>query len=307
MRSALAYSARPGPLGDASALAATVYLLSFAVVAFAFSDPIVLAGTGVAVGVAGCAAGATRALVLALRWGAALAILIIAVNAIASQRGDTILIRGWDLPVLGQVDVSAEAIAEGAVLALRIVVVMMVFFVHTASVDPDRMLRLLRPVARHSAMTAALIARMVPLAAADYGRLGEAARLRGPAAAPVGRGALARRLVAGSLDRAVDVAATLELRGYARGAPRAPGPDRPSRYSAGFLACGLAVAATAIVCRAVGVGEFEAYPTISLDSDVSTLALAAALPLVAAAPFARLASPGLLGGGLRLRRAAARG
>ena len=33
--------------------------------------------------------------------------------------------------------------------------------------------------------------------------------------------ALARRLVAGSLDRAVDVAATLELRGYARGVPRA--------------------------------------------------------------------------------------
>jgi energy-coupling factor transport system permease protein len=307
MRSPLAYSARPGPLGDASALAATVYLLSFAVVAFAFSDPIVLTGTGIAIAVAGSAAGASRALVLAVRWGAALAILIIAVNAIASQRGDTILIRGWDVPVLGQIDVSAEAIAEGAVLALRIVVVMMVFFVHTASVDPDRMLRLLRPVARHSAMTAALIARMVPLAAADYARLGEAARLRGPAAAPVGRGALARRLVAGSLDRAVDVAATLELRGYAKGAPRSPGADRPSRYSAGFLASGLAVAAAAIACRAAGVGDFEAYPTIALDAGVSTLALAAALPLLAAAPFARLASPGRLGGGLRLRRAAARG
>jgi energy-coupling factor transport system permease protein len=185
--------------------------------------------------------------------------------------------------------------------------VMMVFFVHTASVDPDRMLRLLRPVARHSAMTAALIARMVPLAAADYGRLGEAARLRGPAAAPVGRGALARRLVAGSLDRAVDVAATLELRGYARGAPRSAGSDRPSRHSASFLACGLAVIAAAVVCRAMGVGEFDAYPTVSLDSDASTLVLAAVLPLLAAAPFARLASPGRLGGGVRLRRAATNG
>jgi energy-coupling factor transport system permease protein len=307
MRSALAYSARPGPLGEASALAATVYLLSFAVAAFAFSNPIVLAATGVAVGIAGRAAGATRALVLALRWGAALAILIIAVNAIASQRGDTILVRGWDLPVLGQIDISAEAIAEGAVLALRIVVVMMVFFVHTASVDPDRMLRLLRPVARHSAMTATLIARMVPLAAADYGRLGEAARLRGPAAAPVGRGALARRLVAGSLDRAVDVAATLELRGYARGAPRSAGPDRPSRHSASFLACGLAVIAVAVVCRAAGVGDFEAYPTIAVDSAPSTLALAAVLPLLAVAPFARVAMPARLGGAGRPRRVGAGG
>lgn len=287
MRSALAYSPRPGPLVDASALAATLFLVSFAVVAFAFSNPIVLAGAGLGVALAGLAAGAGRALALALRWGATLGIVIVAVNAVASQRGDTILVRGWDLPVLGQIDVSAEAIAEGAVLALRILVVMMAFFVHTARVDPDRVLRLMRPVARHSAMTATLVARLVPLAAADYARLGEAARLRGPAAEPVGRAALARRLVAGSLDRSVDVAATLELRGYARGAPRSPGREQPSRHSLPFAACGLVVAGGAIAARVAGVGGFEAYPTISLDTDPATLALAAALPLLAAIPFIR--------------------
>jgi energy-coupling factor transport system permease protein len=285
MRSALAYSPRPGPLVDASALAATAYLASFALVAFVFSNPIVLAGAGAAVAVAGVAAGATRALLLALRWGAALAIVIVAVNAVASQRGDTILVRGWDLPVLGQIDVSAEAIFEGSVLALRIVIVMMAFFIHTARVDPDRMVRLLRPVARHSAMTATLLARLVPLAAADYARLGDAALLRGPAAEPVGRGAIARRLVAGSLDRSVDVAATLELRGYARGAPRSAGPGRRSRYSAQFAACGLAVMLAAIACRLAGVGGFVSYPTVEIDADAATLALAAAMPLLAAVPF----------------------
>jgi energy-coupling factor transport system permease protein len=287
MRSALAYSPRPGPLVDASALAATVYLVSFAAVAFAFSNPIVLVAAGLAVAMVGLAAGAGRALALALRWGAALGVLIVAVNCVAAQRGDTILVRGWDLPLLGQIDVSAEAIAEGAVLALRILVVMMVFFVHTARVDPDRVLRLLRPVARHSAMTATLVARLVPLAAADYSRLGDAAQLRGPGAEPVGRAALVRRLVAGSLDRSIDVAATLELRGYARGAPRSPGSERPSRHSVPFAACGLAVAVGAIAARAAGVGGFEAYPTVSLDSDSATLALAAALPLLAALPFVR--------------------
>jgi energy-coupling factor transport system permease protein len=287
MRPALAYSPRPGPLVDASAVAATIFLASFAVVAFAFSNPIVLAGAGLGVAVAGLGAGAGRALALALRWGATLGIVVVTVNAVASQRGDTILVHGWDLPVLGQVDVSAEAIAEGSVLALRILVVMMAFFVHTARVDPDRVLRLLRPVARNSAMTAALVARLVPLAAADYARLGEAARLRGPTAEPVGRSALARRLVAGSLDRSVDVAATLELRGYARGAPRSPGRERPSRHNLPFAACGLVVAGGAIAARIAGVGGFEAYPTISLDTDPATLALAAALPLLASIPFIR--------------------
>jgi energy-coupling factor transport system permease protein len=294
MRSALAYSPRPGPLVDASALATTAYLASFALVAFVFSNPIVLAGAGVAVAVAGVASGATRPLLVALRWGAALAIVIVAVNAIASQRGDTILVRGWNLPVLGQIDISGEAIAEGAVLALRIVVVMMAFFVHTARVDPDRMMRLVRPVARHSAMTAALLARLVPLAAADYARLGEAALLRGPGAEPVGRGAIARRLVAGSLERSVDVAATLELRGYARGAPRSPGPGRRSRYSARFALCGMAVAVGAGAARAAGVGGFDAYPVVSMASDPATWILAAALPLLAAVPFIRRSPAGRL-------------
>ncbi len=68
---------------------------------------------------------------------------MIATNAIASQRGDTILVRGPDLPVLGTVDVTAEAIAEGGILALRVAIVIAAFAVFTAAVDPDRVLRLL--------------------------------------------------------------------------------------------------------------------------------------------------------------------
>ena len=287
MRTALAYTPRPGPLGDASALASTAYLTSFAVVAFAFSNPIVLAAAGAAVAVAGLAAGAGRALALALRWGAALGVLIVAVNGIASQRGDTILVRGWEVPVLGSLDVSAEALAEGGVLALRIVVVMMAFFVHSASVDPDRVLRLLRPIARHSALTATLIARLVPVAAADYARLREATALRGPGAAPVGRAALTRRLVAGSLDRAVDVAATLELRGYAHGVPRNPGTARPSRHSRAFIGAGALIVAGSIAARVAGIGGFDAYPSIVLDAEPLTLGLAVALPALAALPFIR--------------------
>ena len=113
MRSPIAYAPRPGPLGDAGALAASAYLGSLALVAFIYSNPVVLAGAGAAVLAAGLLARAGRALAAAARWGATLGVLIVAVNAIASQRGDTILIRGGDLPVLGQVDVSGEALVEG--------------------------------------------------------------------------------------------------------------------------------------------------------------------------------------------------
>ncbi len=217
--------------------------------------------------------------------------LVVAVNVIASQRGDTILIRGFDLPVFGQIDISLEALIEGAVLALRITVVFAAFAVYSACIDPDRMMRLIRPLAPHSALTATLITRLVPLAAADQARLREAAALRGPGAAPVGRVDLARRLLAGSLDRAVDVAATLELRGYARGVPRRGARRRSSRHSPRFAAAGLATLAVGIAARIAGAGDFEPYPTVTIDAGGLTLALAAVLPLIAAAPYIGIRRP----------------
>ena len=285
MRSPLAYVPRRTPLGDAGALAASAYLGSFALVAFVYSNPIVLAGACAGVVVAGLAAKAGRALRASARWGLALGIFIVAINGLVAQRGDTVIAHGLWLPLLGTTDVSAEALAEGAVLALRIVVVLMAFAVHSSCVDPDQVLRMLRPLARRSALTATLIARLVPLAAADYVRLGEASALRGPGAAPVGRAALARRLVAGSLDRAVDVAATLELRGYAFGAPRSARLRR-SRHDARFAFAGVAIAAVGIVARAAGVGSFDSYPVIAMDADLPTLMVAAFVPLAAALPFA---------------------
>jgi len=286
VRSPLAYTPRPGPIRDIGAVAASLFFGSFAVIAFSFTNPIVLAAAAAGVVVAGLGARAGQALAFAARYGFALAVVFVLVNALAAQRGDTILVRGWDLPVLGQVNVSAEAVAEGAALAGRVVVVMLAFAVLTASVDPDRLLRMLRPLARRSALTATLIVRLVPLAARDYARVGEAAALRGPVAAPVGRAAALRRLVAGSLDRSIDTAATLELRGYARGAPRRIEGPHPGRRSTAFGWAGGALIALAVCARAAGVGEMDPYPLVTMDADRATLAIAVAIPLLAAAPFA---------------------
>ncbi len=286
MRPALAYRHRPGPLGDGGALAASLFCAAPAAAALITSNPIVLAGSAAAVATIGWLGGAQRALGVALRWTAGLAVILVVVNGLTSQRGDTILVHGIVLPPLGTVDVSAEALAEGAVLAARIAIVCMAFAVHASAVDPDRVLRLLRPLARRSALTATLIARTVPLAARDYARLGEAAALRGPAAAPVGRAVLARRLVAGSLDRAVDVAATLELRGYGAGAPARAEAHRRSRHDAALCTAAAAIVAVAAGARLAGVASFDAYPSITLDAGPATFAAAAALPLAAAAPFA---------------------
>ena len=126
------------------------------------------------------------------------------------------------------------------------------------------MLRALRPLARRSALTAALVVRMVPLAAADLQSLREAAELRGPGAEPVGRAAMARRLVEGSLDRSIDVAATLELRGHSLGARLQPGREA-NGPAAPLLLAAAGVVAAGVAALALGAGGFETYPRITLE------------------------------------------
>jgi energy-coupling factor transport system permease protein len=163
----------------------------------------------------------------------------------------------------------------------------------------------------------------LPLALADAERIREAARLRGPAAAPVSGPEMARRLLAGTLDRAVEVAATLEIRGY----NLPPGPHEPgqltpaaeaanrekswvgrrfaalharrrlaprmrSRFDRRFWLAGLAVAAATIASWLAGIGAFEAYPSIVYSVAPAQLALAALFCLAGLAPLRREATRG---------------
>jgi energy-coupling factor transport system permease protein len=284
VRSPLAYTPGRSPLHRASPAAAGVYLGALAAIAFVYPNPLVLLAAGVGAVLAGLAAGARRAVKASLKLGVSLFLLMLAVNLLVNHRGDTVLVRGWDLPVLGSTDVTLESLVEGAVLGTRVVVAVIVFAVYSACVDPDRVLRALRPVARRSAMTAGLVTRMVPLALSDGARLREATELRGPAATPVGRGVLARRVVESSLDRAVDVAATLELRGHSLSAKARP-RSSPSRDSLPVAASGIGVLAVASAAALAGIGKFEAFPGVKLDAGLATLALCGIVIALAMAPF----------------------
>lgn len=298
MRSPFAYTPRSGPLQSASPGAAVSYLGALVVAAFLYSSPLVLAAVGVAAGLAGVLAGASGAVRAAVKLGLVIALPIVAVNALVVDRGATVLLRLGEWPLFGQVNVTAEAIVDGAIFGLRAVVVMIAFAVYSACVDPDRVLRALRPIAGRSALTAALISRLVPVAAADATRLRDAGRLRGPAAAPTGRAALIRRLMAGSLDRAVDVAATLELRGYSLGPHRRPverlwpsrGPQTfimRSRFDRRFYLTGALVLVAAVAGKLVGADGFSAYPTIEIGAEPATVALAVLVVLSGLVPWRR--------------------
>lgn len=290
----LAYVPSRRPLQTASLGPVALYLGAYLIVCLFSGDPLVLIAATSGVVLAGIGAGCGRAVLFAVKVGGGIAALMILVNGLVTERGSTILLRLGEWPVFGSVDVTAEALAAGAVIGLRALGTMVVVGVWSAGVDPDRILASVHRVARRSALTATLVSRLVPLAVADQVRLAEASKLRGPAATPVGRAASARRLLAGSLDRSVDVAATLELRGYSIGGRESsPGSGR-SRYDRRFLVAGAAILVAFLVDLLARGSGFEPYPSISWEIGPTGLLLA--FVLIGAGVATRSRRGGVRGG-----------
>jgi energy-coupling factor transport system permease protein len=276
------YRRRPTPLHSARAGVGIAFCASFLAVGVLYSNPLVLGGALAGLVAAAAGAGASAELRRAARLAVPLALLLVVVNALVYREGDTVIFRGGE--VLGRrLDVTLESVAAGGVAALRVLVVAAAFALYTAAVDPDAVLRLLRRVSYRSALTGSLATRLIPVLQRDAERMVEAARCRPTRPA---RGRVVLATLARSLDRATDVAAALEVRGYARARPGRGARPPWSRHDVRLAAVAAMVAAAAVAGKLAGVGGFEAYPALTLASGPAELGLAVLVAVAGAAPFA---------------------
>ena len=275
---------RASPLHAARAAVGSAWCVVLAGVALAFEHPLVITGLLLVVIAAAAGAGVARPVLRALAFSLPFVLVIALINPLVVRDGLTVIARLGTVPVLGALDVTAEATAYGGILALRALVVIGCFALHSAAVDPDDLLRAFRRLSFRSALTAALATRMVPVLARDARRLRDAQRaLAGP---PAPRHAVVRAVAVGALDRAVDVAATLEVRGYGA-ARRPPRGRRPwSRHDLAFAVSAAGLAALAVTAWLADWEAFAAYPRFTAPVDGALLGLLAGLALVALVPYA---------------------
>ena len=285
MRLVPAYRDRPSPLHAARAGVTAAFCAALALVPGLSQNPIVLVAAGAAILVAGAAAGVgARA--------APSALLLAAAGASDHDRqparriacGDTLLVRGGE--VLGhRIDITLEALAAGGMAGLRLTVFMLAFASSRPASIPTTCCALFRRVSYRSALTAALATRLVPVLARDALRMGDAARCRPE---PPGRLAVARAALSGALDRAVDVAAALEVRGYSAPGRPARGAASRGRATTSAVAVAALVIATAVVvgrrgrCRARRPSTHRPRSVFGPGG----AALCAAVLLATAIPFA---------------------
>jgi energy-coupling factor transport system permease protein len=161
--------------------------------------------------------------------------------------GSDVLWTGPTLPVLGTIDVTREELHVALFQGLRLTAVTLAFAAYALLLDHDRLVQA-AGFARRSVLTIALATRLVPTLERDAAGLVEALRGRGVEVAGVrGRARLVSPLLAGSLERALNLAEAMEARGYGRpGATLSPKPSWGGRERLALVLGALAVVVGAL-------------------------------------------------------------
>ena len=212
-----------------------------------------------------------RRLYLVGALGSGLAVFLL--TPFVSNIGWHVIWSGPSVPVLGQLDITREELRIGLFQGLRLTAVALAFAAYALLLDHDRLVQSVR-FARRSVLAMALATRLVPTLERDAAGLVEALRGRGVEVTGArGRARLLAPLLAGSLERALNLAEAMEARGYGRpGGTRTPRPgwgtlDRVgarSRRAGGRDRSAVALATVRGLSFAYP-GEHEALRDVSLE------------------------------------------
>ena len=149
-----------------------------------------------------------------------------------------------------------EGLAFGAGQALHLATVILAFATVTLILDQDYQLAMLSRLSARSALVVSLATRLLPVLSRDATRISDAQRSRGAELdrgrwrdRAIARGPLLAGLLTQSLERATDVAASMESRGY--GLPGRTTWRRHLRWKATDVAV-VTLAAAAAGCLIVG-------------------------------------------------------
>jgi energy-coupling factor transport system permease protein len=143
------------------------------------SHPVYLFGLFIAVGIVIVTADIFKEWKVYLKYCSLLIVFIIIFNAIFIRIGETVLYKSPGLPLLGEIRVSLEALAFGAGMGLRLLIIISVFCLYTYAVHPDKVLKLFNQGGSRSVLIIILATRLFPLLMQDFYRITEVQRCRG--------------------------------------------------------------------------------------------------------------------------------
>lgn len=203
----------------ALALVAVITLL-----ALIFSHPVYLVGLLIAVGMVIAASDNLSEWKPYLLISLGMIVAIVLINAVLVRAGSTVLLYGPRVPVLGQIRITLEAICYGLGMGIRLLVIISVFCFYTYALHPDKVLKLFSRFGNKSVLVIILSTRLFPLMIQDVKRITEVQCCRGVKLEQGSRWQRIKNrlpiinvLLLSSLERSLQVAESMQARGYGSG------------------------------------------------------------------------------------------
>ena len=150
--------------------------------------------------------------------------ILLLINTLVNQLGETVLLWGPALPVLGRVVVSLENLVFSLVMGIRLLTVFTAFILYNQLVNPDRALSMFARLFPRSALLIALTTKTIPFLSQKLQRAAEIAQCRGVNFYTGGRFArvknrlpLVRVLFMSSLEDSFNIGESIQARAYGSG------------------------------------------------------------------------------------------
>ena len=206
-----------------------------------------------------------------------LGIFIVVINALVVSQGAHVLLEApFEIPALGPLNITLEAIFFGLMMALRLLAIISAFTILNFTVHPDDMMLAMMKMKLpyKSVLTTSLSTRFIPTLIDDIERLTDVQRTRG---LEMDKGRLLQRvrkratilipLLSNSLDRTVQVAEAMESRAFGQGTGRTFYKEiRFSRFDIIILIFVILPLVWAIALRTSGYGSYQYYPSLEAMS-----------------------------------------
>ncbi|MEG6521817.1 energy-coupling factor transporter transmembrane component T [Desulfotomaculum sp. 1211_IL3151] len=211
-----------------------------------------------------------------------IAIPIVLINSLMGQNGKTIIWLGPQVPVVGQLTISMEAIYYSASMCIRLIEIISVFCLFNRMVHPDKAVSFFARFTGKTALVINMSMRLFPIMVREFERIKTVQRMRG---VDFNKGTFLERmknyssvvsiLLLSSLENSLEMAESMQARGFGSG-PRssyARNLLRPRDFICIF-SCGLGLG-IGLWGLAHDYGTYTFYPLIGylISSNASMVVL----------------------------------
>lgn len=277
-------------------LTSLLYITVLFVVTMIFDHPLYLSGIFLLSLLVLAEAGALEKGERLLQAGIWITLLIMLINPLIIRAGETILWLGPELPLLGQLQISIEAICYGAAMGIRLTSLLLIFGVYNEIVDPDRLLVWMGRFAYKSGLMAAMATRLFPAVVRDMANAREVQELRG---VDFNTGSLSvrvrkyawiyRTVLVSTLEGSWQTAEAMQARAFGSGPRSCYNRELFRPRDLISLVLSLLALIVSIYSKMQGYGDFHYYPRLGPLLENPMAAVCLGLILIC------LAGPAILG------------